>query len=416
MYPYLNSGGASYPRGNPQVIADVLPKPDELLPKRSLVYWDVLPEPSAPMRVLPLKMHKKLMFVLCRTCAEKQRGPCKHRKVSKRFITGVLTADELQNVISAGYKVLKYHEIWNWPDSQWVKGGLFADYIKPLLTLKHQSSGWPKEIMSDEEKKEYVAWILDKDGVQLDPSKIQKNKAMRNLTKIFLNAAWRKFAQDPMKSETILIQKSDADRLTNFFNDPKYEPTGMVPFGEHQLWISRKPKDEALRTTPFTILAIAAITTSAARLQLTEAIERVGVDNMVYCDIDPLIFKRKRREDPLGDLKGQQIGYLVNEIAEGSELVEVVTMALKIYALKVKNADGSFSHTVKAKEMTMTSGNSESITFNTMKKAMNDYMKYGFTEPIRGEMLQERRPCPRRNLDLCDEEAAEPQDGQEPLR
>ncbi|PIC24334.1 hypothetical protein B9Z55_017711 [Caenorhabditis nigoni] len=245
--------------------------------------------------------------------------------------------------------------------------------------------------MSDEEKKEYVDWISDKDGVQLDPTKIQKNKAMRSLTKIFLNATWGKFTQNPMKSETILIQKSDADSLTNFFNDPKYEPTGMVPFGVHQLWISRKPKDEALRPAPFTNLAIAALTTSAARLRLTEAIERVGVENMVYCDTDSLIFKRKRREDPFGDLKGQQLGYLFSEIAEGSELVEVMTMAPKTYELKVKNADGSFSHTVKAKGITMISWNSESITFNTMKQAMDKYMKDGFTEPLRGEMLRFRR-------------------------
>ncbi|CAO4370977.1 unnamed protein product [Caenorhabditis nigoni] len=36
--------------------------------------------------------------------------------------------------------------------------------------------------MSDEERKEYVAWILENDGVQLDPSKIQKNKAMKETT------------------------------------------------------------------------------------------------------------------------------------------------------------------------------------------------------------------------------------------
>ncbi|CAO4372358.1 unnamed protein product [Caenorhabditis nigoni] len=391
MYPYLNAGGTAYPRGNPIVIDDNLPDPSQPLTKRGIVFCDVLPEPSAPMGLLPQKIHKKLMFVLCRTCAEKQRGPCTHRKVSQRFITGAWPTDELQKAITAGYKVLKYHEIWHWPDSQWVTESFFTDYIKPLLTLKHQSSGWPKENMSDEEKKEYVDWILEKDGVQLDPSKIQKNKAMRSLTKIFLNAAWGKFAQNPLKSETILIQKSDANRLTNFFNDPKFEAISMVPFGEDKLWISRKPKDEALRTTPFTNLAIAAITTSSARLRLTEAIERVGVDNMIYCDTDSLIFKRHKDEDPLGDLKGQQLGYLVNEIPKGSELVEVVTMAPKVYGLKVKNSDGTFSECVKAKGITMTSENTGIITFDEMKKSMNDYISNGFAKPLEGKMLRFRR-------------------------
>ncbi|CAO4370871.1 unnamed protein product [Caenorhabditis nigoni] len=54
---------------------------------------------------------------------------------------------------SRGYKVLRYHEIWYWPGSAWEKGGFFIDYIKPLLVLKHQSSRWPKENMSDEDER-----------------------------------------------------------------------------------------------------------------------------------------------------------------------------------------------------------------------------------------------------------------------
>ncbi|PIC30688.1 hypothetical protein B9Z55_021846 [Caenorhabditis nigoni] len=388
MYPYLNAGGTEYPRGNPQVIVDNLPDPAQPLTKRGIAFCDVLPAPSTSLGLLPQKIRNKMMFVLCRSCAEKPDGPCTHYKVSERFITGAWPTDELKKAISAGYKVLKYHEIWHWPDSAWVKGGFFADYIKPLLALKHQSSGWPKENMTDTEKKEYVDNILEKDGVQLDPSKIQKNKAMRNLTKIFLNSAWGKFAQNPLKSETILIRKSDATTLTNFFNDPKFEPTGMVPFGDNKLWISRKPKTEVLSTTPFTNLVIAAITTSSGRLRLTEAIERVGVDNMIYCDTDSLIFKRHKDEDPLGDLKGQQLGYLVNEIPEGSELTEVVTMAPKAYGLKIKKSDGTFTESVKAKGMTMTFGNSRFITFDAMKKSMRDFIDDGFAEPLEGEMIR----------------------------
>ncbi|EFP01558.1 CRE-TAF-3 protein [Caenorhabditis remanei] len=395
MYPYLNAGGTSYPRGNPKVVTDTdkLPKPGGLLKLRGLVYCDVLPIQDAAIGYLPQRICKKLMFTLCRTCAESQNisGTCTHTLVSQRYLTGVWTTEELNNAISKGYKVLKYHEIWYWPDEAWVKGGFFADYIKPLLKLKHESSGWPKENMSDAEKEAYIGRIFEKDGVLLDASKIKKNTALRSLCKIFLNSAWGKFGQNPMKSETRLILKADAVTLTNFFNDARYEPVSMIPFGKHKLWISRKPKKETLRPAPFTNLAIAAITTSAARLRLTEAMEKVGVENMIYCDTDSLIFKQKKGEDPLKDLKGEQLGSLVSEIPEGNELVEVITMAPKVYALKIKKADGTFTYCVKAKGMTLNSGNSKKITFDTMKKSMKEFIEYGVTDALEGNMMTFKR-------------------------
>ncbi|EFP06186.1 hypothetical protein CRE_07890 [Caenorhabditis remanei] len=370
LYPYLNAGGTAYPRGNPIVVDKDFPNTDEPLKLKGIVFCDVLPTQDAAMGYLPQKIMKKLMFVLCRTCANNQNieGKCTHTKVSERFLTGVWCTDELNKAVSKGYKVLKYHEIWHWPEDAWVKGGFFADYIKPLLKLKHESSGWPKENMTDEEKKAYIARIWEMDGVKLDPLKIIKNKALRSLCKIFLNSAWGKFAQNPMKVETRLIYNSDGLAMANFFNDPNFEPTGLLPYGEHKHFISRKPKKDFLKTSPFTNLAIAAITTCAARLRLTEAIERVGIENMIYCDTDSVIFKQKKDSDPLGNLKGDNLGYLTNEIPPGNELVEAVAMAPKVYALKIRDKNGNYSYTVKAKGMCLNSGNTGSINFDTMKE------------------------------------------------
>ena len=285
MYPYLNAGGTAYPRGNPIVVERDFPNPDEPLKLRGLVYCDMLPPVDDPLAIMPQRFNQKLMFTLCRSCAEDQNvsGPCPHRNVSERYLTGVWCTDEINKAVSRGYKILKYHEIWYWKEKDWVAGGFFAKYIKPLLKLKYESSGWPKLNMTDAEKEAYIANIYEKDGVLLDATKIQKNVAMRNLAKIFLNAAWGKFAQNSVKNEVRLIHKWDDVTLSNFFNDPKYEAVAMIPFGKKKLWISRKPKKETVLGTAYTNLAIAAITTSAARLRLTEAIERVGVENMIYC-------------------------------------------------------------------------------------------------------------------------------------
>ena len=87
------------------------------------------------------------------------------------------------------------------------------------------------------------------------------------------------------------------------------------------------------------------------------------------------MFRQKKDEDPLKDLKGEQLGFLVSEIPPGRELVEVVTMAPKVYALKIKKEDGTFEYSVKVKGVTMNSGNSRHITFDSMKKAVS-YSKH----------------------------------------
>lgn len=86
-----------------------------------------------------------------------------------------------------------------------------------------------------------------------------------------------------MKTETRLIYKKDGLAFTKFFNDVKYEPTAIIPFGSNKYFISRKPRRDFLGGVPFTNLAIAAITTSAGRLLLLEAMEKVGIENLIYC-------------------------------------------------------------------------------------------------------------------------------------
>ncbi|CAL2052287.1 unnamed protein product [Caenorhabditis brenneri] len=393
MYPYLNAGGTEYPRGNPTVITQFFPSTDGPCPYRGLIYCDVLPDSNLDIGLLPQTMCGKLMFVLCRTCGLNQNTdePCNHVMVSERYLTGVWCTDELNFAISKGYKVLRYHEIWYWPDTEWVRGGFFAKYIKPLLALKYQSSGWPSDKWTDEEKERYASTIEEKDGVELDRTKFKKNKALRSLTKIFLNSAWGKFAQNPIKAETKLIDIDDEEMLTNFFNDARFEPTAMIDY-EDKIFISRTPKREALDPKSFTNLAIAAITTSAARLRLLEAIFRVGVKNMMYCDTYSLIFKKKRGEpNPLGDLIGDQLGYLTSEIPEGWLLVHAVAMAPKVYALKMKNPEGEYMYSVKAKGISLNSGNMTKINFYSMLESMKEFDSAGVVKALEGEMFSFKR-------------------------
>ncbi|EGT56180.1 hypothetical protein CAEBREN_06213 [Caenorhabditis brenneri] len=209
MYPYLNAGGAAYPRGNPEVITGShLPPANMPLQYRGIVFCDCLPAKDAEIGYLPMRSNQKLMFPLCRSCAEDPNvwGRCTHYKVSERYLTGVWTTDELNKAVSRGYKVLKYHEIWNWPKTEWIEGGFFAKYIKPLLAIKYQSSGWPRPDMGEDEKKKYVAEINEKDWVHVEVAWMQNTAAMMTLSHIFLISSCDFFPPIPLRNEPHLCE------------------------------------------------------------------------------------------------------------------------------------------------------------------------------------------------------------------
>lgn len=81
--------------------------------------------------------------------------------------------------------------------------------------------------------------------------------------------------------------------------------------------------------------------------------------------------------DPLGDMKGTQLGALTNEIPEGKKLVEVVCMTPKVYSLKMEDVNGELDYTVKAKGMTLNYGNAQIINHTSMAERVS----YGRVKP-----------------------------------
>ena len=165
------------------------------LKRLGLVFCCALAPKDLATPVLPYRDEGKLVFPLCRTCVEtKNTAKCCHESVSDRCLTGVWCSDELQLALDKGYKILRYHEVWHWPDEKWFRGGFFASFMKPLLKQKHEASGWPRPDMTDEEKEAHIENIYLNDGVKIDGCKIALNPALRSLAKLFLNSTWGNFA------------------------------------------------------------------------------------------------------------------------------------------------------------------------------------------------------------------------------
>ena len=88
--------------------------------------------------------------------------------------------------------VVEVYQYDNWAqfDGKDPETGLFTKYINAFLKLKQQASDWPSWVQTDADKDDYIRQYEEREGVKLDPDKIQKNPALRSLAKLCLNSFW----------------------------------------------------------------------------------------------------------------------------------------------------------------------------------------------------------------------------------
>jgi len=189
LYPAVNKYGW-YPIGHPKLYKVITP--EEAITKKGLIYCDILPPRGLYYPVLPLKVGGKLNFVLCRTCGETNcEDSCKHND-NERMLRGTWTHLEILKAIEKGYRINKVHSMEVFEQGE---TGLFEDYVNRFLKIKQESSGWPKDCKSDEQKEEYIKTYYEREGVLLEKAKIEHNAGMREVSKLFLNSLWGKFGQ-----------------------------------------------------------------------------------------------------------------------------------------------------------------------------------------------------------------------------
>ncbi|KAK3925502.1 Foldase protein PrsA [Frankliniella fusca] len=84
---------------------------------------------------------------------------------------------------------MSVHEVYQYPGTKQYnpltqEDGLLSGYIRCFMALKMQASGWPADCTTDELKAQFIKDTLKHDGVDLDPSKMEKNPALRTLSKL----------------------------------------------------------------------------------------------------------------------------------------------------------------------------------------------------------------------------------------
>ena len=190
LYPSINKYG-TYPVGHPQIIVN--PTDQNIASYFGIAKVDVLAPEKLLHPVLPVKFNGKLLFPLCLKCVQDQAehpwfersNLCPHLD-DERKITGTWCTPELQKAAEKGYKIQKIHEVWNFPENQ-QRQGLFADYVNAWLKHKTEASGWPAGVATDEQKATYVKQYREREGIELDPEKIEKNPGRKQVAKLMLN-------------------------------------------------------------------------------------------------------------------------------------------------------------------------------------------------------------------------------------
>jgi hypothetical protein len=68
----------------------------------------------------------------------------------------------------------------------------FFRYIDTFMKVKQESSGWPDWVQTDDDKDRYIREYEEKEGIKLDPEKVQMNAGLRYIAKLCLNSFWGK--------------------------------------------------------------------------------------------------------------------------------------------------------------------------------------------------------------------------------
>ena len=347
LYPYVQSC-KPYPTGHPEIhFKDFKPMSEYF----GFVKCTILPPRGLYHPVLPVRCHGKLMFPLCNRCAIdlNQETLCTHGP-DERMLSGTWVTFEVEKAIEKGYILKDIDEVWHFPERSET---LFSGYVKSFMKTKQESSGYPPNVTSDEEKEKYIADYYAKEGIALDPAKICVNKAMRGCSKLLLNSLWGRFCLRSNLGQTEFV--SDPSRFSQliFSDDFKVsqfhfisESVAMVQWS-HRIPQASKSKDVNV--------FIGAMTTAHARLTLYTLLDKLQ-QRVVYCDTDSAIFISNPGdwEPPLGPY----LGDLTNELDEGTYITRYVSGGPKSYAYTTNDGKSI----VKWKGITLNSKNAAIVT------------------------------------------------------
>ncbi len=359
LYPFVQAR-KTYPIGHPEIILKDFEPIDTYF---GLIKCTVLPPRKLLHPIIPFKSPQgKLLFALCRTCAELQlQESCMHCD-EERYISGVWTSVELSHAVAKGYSVVKIIEVWHFPQTS---DDLFSGYVKTFLKFKQEASGFPAQVVSDSEKEAYAHAYFEKEGIQLDLDKIAFNPPRRSIMTFLLNSLWGRFALRCNLPTTELLTDPEDFARHIFGNGRVIKHLSFVSDNVALVqWCYREDDPAPARDVN---IFIASFTTAYGRLELYKVMDRLG-PRVFYVDTDSLIFSTKEGE--WMPQTGSYLGELTNELDPDDDITEFAATGPKSYGFKTaKN-----KVVLKAKGVTLHSANAQVVTLESMICLVHAYV------------------------------------------
>jgi len=365
LYPWVNLN-MTVPTCHPQIITDHAIMDLTLESYFGVVKAKVLPPTDLYLPVLPYRTNSKLIFPLCKSCADLGlHKPCTCSD-AQRALVGTWFSEELKMALKKGYKILKLYEVYHYPettryDKELDAGGFFKGYVHTFLKLKQEASGYPAHCLTDAQKEEYIRYYHEKQGVRLDKDKIQVNPGLRLVAKLFLNSCWGKFCEKPNKTQTVFVKT--VLELSRLRNDPSKEVVDFHIINPEIIAVEIRAASSFEEENIFTNEIIGALTTAYARMHLYSIIEKTG-HNTLYYDTDSVVFVQQGEDSLLetGDLLGE----LTNELPQDRFIRTFVSSGPKCYAYLTDNG----ATVLKLKGISLNFRNTQVIDFETVRKVV----------------------------------------------
>ena len=331
LYPWVNKYG-EYPTGHPEIITN--PENQDLSSYFGIAKVTILPPFELYHPVLPYRCKGKLVFPLCKSCVENQMQKpfaerseiCCHTD-EQRALTGTWCTPEIMKAIEMGYTVITVHEVWHFAHKQ---TGLFSDYVNTWLKIKQESAGYPSEIVTEEEKQEFVSRYKEREHIDLDPQYIVENPGRKATAKLMLNSFWGKFGENLDKPTTASITSTES--LFDFVSDPLIKIQQIRICNDELLeMVYSNVKSNQLDNGKRNVF-VAAFTTCHARLKLYSYLQKLN-KQVLYFDTDSVVYKWQpgQVEIPLGDFLGEMTNELQDKNRPGDYITEFVSGGPKNY-------------------------------------------------------------------------------------
>ncbi|PFX12181.1 putative DNA polymerase [Stylophora pistillata] len=351
LYPWVNKNG-TYPIGHPEIISQ--PGHTDISQFFGIVKCTVLPPSQLFHPVLPYRHAGKLTFPLCASCVLEE--------MEKPF--------------------LQRTHLCHHTDRERQLTGLFKDYVNTWLKLKEEASGWPTHVDSSQ-RDNHLQTYQEKEGIVLDPTKIEKNPGLRSLAKMMLNSMWGKFGQRTNKKQ--VKEFDQPQELATFMSSDTYDISyvGLASVGERvEVHYTMENEDESI--SPNLNIFIACFTTCWARLRLYEALDMLK-NRVLYFDTDSVIFLSSPHDTdpPLGDYLGE----FKDELPHGEHIIEFVSGGPKNYAY----ITSSGKEECKVRGISLNSLGTSYVNFNVIKQNVLDEL----TAPLEnGDVRNVNVPIP----------------------